>query len=53
MTKTLPAGYKHSLKICLDRLRNQYNLYDEDDKPVIDAIYLIEEEIEYNVKDED
>lgn len=53
MTKTLPSGYIYSLKICLNKLRNLYNLYDEDDKEVIDAIHLIQEELENNVKDED
>ena len=53
MDKTLPSGYKHSLKICLNRLRNLYNLYDEDEKEVIDAIHIIQEELEYNIKDED
>lgn len=51
MNKTLPKDEKRELKRLLSHLRSQYNLYVDDDKEVIDAIDILTEEIEYNVKD--
>lgn len=51
MEKVLYKGQKRALKLLLNKLRLNYNLYDEDDKEVIDAIHLIQEELEWNVKE--
>ena len=51
--KKLMSGLKLGLLRQLDWLRPYYNLYDEDDKPVIDAIYTLKEELNFNCEDED
>ena len=51
--KKIPQGYHNSLLKCLDRLRNEYNLYVEDDKEVIEAINIIREELQFNLGVED
>lgn len=53
MEKVLYKGQKKALKLLLHKLRLNYNLYDEDDKEVIDAIHVIEEELDWNVKETD
>lgn len=49
--KYMRKGEKEVLKMLLRKLRLEYNLYDEDDKEVIDAINSLQEELEWNVKD--
>ena len=44
---------KKVLKNLLDIMREQYNLYNDDDKEIIDAIHMLKEELEYNVEDID
>lgn len=44
---------KKFLKVLLDTMREQYNMYDEDDEEIVDAIHMLQEELEYNVKDID
>ena len=51
--KKLMPGLKLGLLRQLDWFRPYYDLYDEDDKQVIDAIYTLKEELTFNCEDED
>lgn len=51
--KTMQRTKRKTLNVLLNELRDMYNFYDEDDKEVIDAIHVIQEELVWNIDDEE
>lgn len=49
--KQLEPGLKRGLLLLLGDLRLHYDLYDEDDKEVIDAINCLKEELNFNCEE--
>lgn len=45
----IPESLLVNLLKCLRNLRPYYNLYNDEDKEIIDAIHLLEEELHWNV----
>ena len=45
----IPESLLIKTLICLKSLRKYYNLYNDEDKEVIDAIHSLEEELHWNV----
>lgn len=52
MSKTMQRSKRITLNKLLNELRDLYNFYDDDDKEVIDAIHVIQEELIWNIDDE-
>ena len=53
MKKSLPKKHRKELISLLRLMRSEYNPYVDEDKEVIEAIDLLTEELEFNVKDEE
>lgn len=53
MKKKMRSGDKKVLLMLLGKMRLQYQKYVEEDDEVIDAIHLLQEEINYNIEDEE
>ena len=52
-TKYLPRKDKETMLHLLSKLRDQYDMYNSDDKEIIDLIHELNEEIHFNVLDEE
>lgn len=53
MIHKLPNEDRTNLLHLLNKLRDQYNMYIDEDKEVIDQIHSLYEEVYYNVFDEE
>ena len=53
MEKSLPKKQRRELISLLRLMRTEYNPYIDEDEEVIEAIDLLTEELEFNVKDEE
>lgn len=47
--KEIPLSLLINTLDCLKKLRGYYDMYDEDDEEIIDAIHSLEEELHWNV----
>ena len=53
MEKKMKASDKKTLYELLEKMRDNYNVYIEDECEIIDAIHMLQEELSFNIKDEE